>query len=1121
MRRSLKHFWRLNLAVVLSCAVASAVLTGALLVGDSVRGSLEDLTLERLGAIDFALVGSSYFRQALDEDLRVELGGEPGSTAAAILVQGSAVHSRSGARASRVRVQGVDATFATFFDDAALSFEAGASQNFPSLILNAALQRELGAAVGDDVLLAMERPGDAPRETLMSSSDTEEVVRELRLTVTSVLPDLGIGRFSLRPSQELPLLAFVDLETLQGAIERDGLVNTLLVAASEKGDAEARLDVLQQSLRSSLALEDLGLEIAEGEGWVELQSRDYVLSPALETVVDEFAETIGARRFSVLTYIANRLTLGDRSVPYSSITALRTDVEAPFGPLSLVDGSSAPELADDELLVNEWVADDLGARVGDTIELTYFEVGPRETLTTRQASFRLRGVVALEGLGADRRLTPEFPGIHDADDMRDWDSPFPMDLSTIRDKDEAYWDAYRATPKAFFSQALGRRLWSTRFGKATSIRLASEDVTPAELAVDVSERFPSSFDPQRLGFSFEAVKARGLEASSGSTDFRMLFLAFSIFLIASAALLVALFFGLGVEQRASEMGLLLAVGLPMKKVRRRFLVEGAFLTVVGVLLGLVGAVVYAGLMMAALRSWWQAAVGTSVLFLHVQPLSLVIGAAIAFVVAFLSILGALRRMRRVPAVSLLRGVVSTGGSPLRHRRVKWTLVLSSVFGAGTLIAALVLGKASSPAFFFTVGACLLVAGLSFLALKLAKPADDLLPRPSRNLLPMAARNASLNPGRSLLSACLVASASFVIVAVAANGFRYGEEVGELDSPAGGYTLVAESDIPLHSDLESSDTLFDLGLSQEAASLLQQTTVTPFRVLPGDDVSCLNLYQPESPRILGVPPEQAARGGFQFQQTADERPDPWSLLGDDLGEVVPAFGDHESVLWILKLGLGKDLVVENERGEPVTLRFVGLLRKGIFQSEVLISEENFKRHFPSRTGYSYFLLDPPAERSEEISELLEASFGPYGFDVTPTTERLQRFQAVFNTYLATFQTLGGLGLLLGTLGLAAVLLRNVMERRGELATLRALGFRRRSLGWLVVAENGFLLILGVLIGCVAAFVAVAPHLLEGSALVPWGSLTLTLVAILAVGTLACVAAVRSALATPLLPALKSE
>jgi ABC-type antimicrobial peptide transport system permease subunit len=206
---------------------------------------------------------------------------------------------------------------------------------------------------------------------------------------------------------------------------------------------------------------------------------------------------------------------------------------------------------------------------------------------------------------------------------------------------------------------------------------------------------------------------------------------------------------------------------------------------------------------------------------------------------------------------------------------------------------------------------------------------------------------------------------------------------------------------------------------------------------------------------------------------------------------------------------------------VSLRFVGLFEKGLFQSEVLISEKHFKEHFPSRTGYSFFLLDPPPGTSAETADILERRLGDYGFDVTPTQERLQRFQAVFNTYLATFQTLGGLGLLLGTLGLAAILLRNVVERRGELATLRALGFKRDSLGWLVVAENAFLLVIGVAIGTASALVAVAPHLLQGNALVPWTSLALTLLAILAVGMLACAAAVRGALRAPLLPALKAD
>src|SRR5204863_8811878 len=109
---------------------------------------------------------------------------------------------------------------------------------------------------------------------------------------------------------------------------------------------------------------------------------------------------------------------------------------------------------------------------------------------------------------------------------------------------------------------------------------------------------------------------------------------------------------------------------------------------------------------------------------------------------------------------------------------------------------------------------------------------------------------------------------------------------------------------------------------------------------------------------------------------------------------------------------------------------------------------------------------------------------HGFAVTPTAQRLEAFLAVENTYILTFQALGGLGLLLGALGLAVVLLRSVWERRGELALLRALGFRRSALGWLVLAENGYLLLLGLSVGLVAAIISVAPHRIGGTSLVLW-------------------------------------
>jgi putative ABC transport system permease protein len=299
---------------------------------------------------------------------------------------------------------------------------------------------------------------------------------------------------------------------------------------------------------------------------------------------------------------------------------------------------------------------------------------------------------------------------------------------------------------------------------------------------------------------------------------------------------------------------------------------------------------------------------------------------------------------------------------------------------------------------------------------------------------------------------------------------------------------------------------------------------PFRLLPGDEASCLNLLRPGRPRLLGVPADRKALHGFRFRRTLDlpAGGDPWSLLDRDLGPgVVPVIADENSAQWILHLPLGEDLAMADEAGRPLKLRLVAILEKGLLQSELLLSEAQLLRHFPSRSGWSFFLLAPPAAQAAEVAQSLEAALGRYGFDVQTTAERIAAYQAVEETYLSTFQTLGGLGLLLGTLGLGVALLRSVLERRGELAVLRACGFRRRRLAVLVTAENAVLLGLGLLLGTLSGLLAVAPRLLAAGGELPWRSLAATLLAVAAAGLLACWAAVRSALAAPLLPALKEE
>lgn len=237
--------------------------------------------------------------------------------------------------------------------------------------------------------------------------------------------------------------------------------------------------------------------------------------------------------------------------------------------------------------------------------------------------------------------------------------------------------------------------------------------------------------------------------------------------------------------------------------------------------------------------------------------------------------------------------------------------------------------------------------------------------------------------------------------------------------------------------------------------------------------------------------------------------------------MPVFGDANTVQWILHSGLGQDLVTTDEHGAKARLRFVGLLSGSIFQSELVMAESHFLKLFPSLSGSAFFLIEAPAGRGQQVPQTLAESLSDYGFSITPTADRLASFAVVENTYLATFQLLGGLGLVLGTLGLGAILLRNVLERRGEMALLRALGFQQRALAVLVLAENGFLLLAGLVCGVISALLAVAPHLAGSAGDMPWGQLVTMLVLVVVAGFGSSVLAVRAAWRVPMLGALREE
>jgi putative ABC transport system permease protein len=239
--------------------------------------------------------------------------------------------------------------------------------------------------------------------------------------------------------------------------------------------------------------------------------------------------------------------------------------------------------------------------------------------------------------------------------------------------------------------------------------------------------------------------------------------------------------------------------------------------------------------------------------------------------------------------------------------------------------------------------------------------------------------------------------------------------------------------------------------------------------------------------------------------------------------IPVVLDKNTAMYSLRLygGVGQEFEFDYEDAGVVKFRVAGLLANSVLQGGLYISEADFRRIFPQVSGYRSFLILAPAGKAAEISQLLEEKFGDEGLDCVDARSRLRDLLAVQNTYISTFQTLGGLGLALGTFGLTAVQLRSVMERRKEFALLRAIGFSGGRLSRMVLLENLWLLLGGLACGTVSAAVAVAPHMAIGGAGAPIWELAGMLGVIAGLGMVIGFIAVRSAVAAPVVSALRGD
>ena len=696
-------------------------------------------------------------------------------------------------------------------------------------------------------------------------------------------------------------------------------------------------------------------------------------------------------------------------------------------------------------------------------------------------------------------------------------------MSRITKRDEAYWERYRTTPKAFASPNILRAMWA---GTSHGTRLAQLSwITSARVAASgksEAQRFERALlrrlSPVDDGMVFRPVRAIAIESSAGTTDLGQLMMSMGFFLVLAGAGLAGMLIRLSAQQRAAQMGLMLASGFTARTTALVIFAEGAVLAAAGTVLGVPAGIAYAAGVMQALRSWWMSALGASQLWLHVNAGSLVTGAICGLAVGSVSAGWAALGMRKLSALRLLSGWQSTGITGDSKRSSSLIAVVLAAVAAAAAAAGAV-GIASPETIFFVSGALFLLAGLAAANAVMGRMVDRRMVEPS--LRGLAIRNAAANRARSVTVIGLLACAAFIIVAVAANTRDFSRmDYTRRDCGTGGFALRAISSMPIHYDFGTPKGRANLGFGPEDERLFDGVRVVSFLMNSGDDISCLNPARVVNSRVLGVGAAMARRGGFRVV-TRKPTPNSWAVLDYSDSAAVPVFGDSDSVTWNLHSGLGQFYSIPAADGHPLNLRFEGLIPGSIFASELLMSERNFRKAFPEMTEARYFLVDVPKGREEAVAGSLRRNLGRLGLDVRTTRDVLNQFIGVQNTYLSMFLALGGLGVILGTFGLVAVILRAALERRGEFALMMAQGFTRRELARLLAAEHAGLLVSGLGLGTAAALVAVYPEMASVSARVDWISMLGALFGILVVGLAACALAADRVARGVLIDALRGE
>ena len=1078
--KSIRYYKKPVLYQILIIALLSAVITGSLLTGSSVKASLKRSASGRLGNTNILI--SSGVRY-IDASLVERLNDSSGIKSTGILeINGYCQSMISQKVASKTHIYGINSDFFKFHGRDSVTIKPG------EIAVNKRLAEYLSLKVGDELILRFTEISDIPADAPFAPAKVTG--KSVVFKIGSILEPDNIGNFSLSISQITALNVFINISDLVDGDSKKIKVNRILIENKKNFSKEKILSDLKHVLKPS----DIGLKLR----FVKKTRESELISDRVfidKVLIEEIAKVIPSSA-PVITYLGNRFKTESGSTPYSFISAL---------PSSLY-----PEIATgNNIIINSWLANDLSVIEKDTLELFWYSPDSLNKLIEKNNKFIISRIVNMQGIWSDSLLMPDFPGISGSASCSDWDAGVPIKMGEIRQKDENYWNKFRGTPKAFISYEKGKELWGNNFGPATAIRFPA-----AVSGKDIEDKLSGSLDPAKTGFSLTDLSEDSAKAANESVDFGTLLLSLGFFLILASLVLLSFAVSSYFDSKKGQIATLFSIGFNSKWIEKLIFLESGIISLAGCFIGVLAGYAVNILITKALNTVWSGAVQTNTLQAFISLMPLMIGFISTFLltVAFMMV-----------KIKLYLKLLNRKEKETPHRLTSGENLFLWIVSSLIAIAFFTLSffyTDQEIAFSFIAGTVLLVAMILFIRQLLIGWKENMTDKHNK-VKGLSTLYYSFYPSHAITPILFIAAGIFAVFITGANKMNFDENNLKRSDGTGGYLLWCENNIPIKEDINSISGKKTLGLDD---GQIKSMSYVLARRSSGDDASCLNLNHVTAPPLLGInPADFISKGSFSFaKRLSDKRfSNTWQFL-DVTSENNTIYGiaDQTVLEWGLKIKTGDTLRLRAETGQPLNVIIAAALKSSVFQGYVLIGLDNFAKYYPSVSGSNILLVDGNPKQLEVYMNALNERLDNHGIHIEKTTDRLASFYEVTNTYLSVFGIFGALGMVTGIAGLGFVLLRNYNHRKREFALMLATGFPVKKIRRMIMSEMVMILFAGVLTGVISAIIATLPSL-TNSPDIPWLFLMLMVIAIIITGLVALVVAVKEITNDSLTSSLKKE